>query len=354
MSGQPEGATPDGPGAGAIFTLAAGGIEVGLASVGAAITRIVAADRLGRRADVVLGPPGIDGYRSNPAYMGVVVGRVAGRITPPYFDVEGRHYALEANNGPHHLHGGSCGFGRRTWSTEGVAPGGRSIRFRLHSPDGEEGYPGSVVVGVTYTLDGHGGLEISYEATADRPTPLSLTNHAYFNLAGESSGDVTGHLLQVKSDLYCPVTDAMAHTGAVEAVVAGANDFRSPALLCERLGRMHAAHGDLYYLGARATQPRPCARLMDPASGRWMAVSTTEPFLQVYTGSGLDGTLAGKSGRPYGRFAGLCLECEGHPGAVHRPFLDTLLVGPGRPYRQVTVYRFGASVEARLPEPWLA
>jgi aldose 1-epimerase len=325
----------------------AGGLVVEVISYGAIVTRLTAPDRNGRLADVVLGFDNIDAYIADRAYMGAVVGRVAGRITGACFPLEGRVYVLARNDTPNHLHGGQTGFGKRLWQAHPYSHsnGAQSLSLAYRSPDGEEGYPGAVDVAVTYTVTDDNVLLVQSEATTDRPTPFSLTFHHYFNLAGEGAGSVADHEMQIHSSESVVTDEHMTLLGRVEPAAGCGNDFREPRRIEDALPHLFRGHGDLYRLrGASAEgpalEPTPAARLVHPESGRALEISTTADYLQFYTGLGLDSAAPGKSGVAYARHAGLCLEPEGYPDGANAPHMGDVILRPGHPRRETTAYSF--------------
>lgn len=314
---------------------------------GATVTRLLAPDRNGRLADVVLGFSDLDSYRTNRAYLGAIVGRVAGRITGGRFSLDGRVYELVRNDGPNHLHGGIDGFDKKVWAAtpDRRDDGAPSLQLSYRSPDGEEGYPGAVDVTVKYTVTNDDVLLVETEAMSDRATPINLTQHSYFNLAGEGSGPVSDHELQIHSSHFAATDEHMTLLGREEPVDRRPNDFRRPRTLGEALPALFQKHGDLYRLREKSNQNGAAdllsgARLVHPGSGRILEVSTTATHLQFYGGTLLDGSLAGKSGVAYTRNAGLCLECEGYPDGVNSPELGDILVHPGKSQRETTAYAF--------------
>ncbi len=324
----------------------AGALVAEVITYGAIVTRLMAPDRHGSLADMVLGFDNLDSYRTNGAYFGAIVGRVAGRVTGGRFSLEGRTYELAWNDGPNHLHGGLVGFDKKVWAATPVnrEDGPPALRLTCHSPDGEEGYPGAVDVTVTYTVTDDVFL-VETEVTADRATPVSLTHHSYFNLAGEAAGSVADHELQIHSCRFAVTDERMALLGREESVAGRGNDFRQARNLGEAMPRLFQNHGDLYRLRESAAHdsvlaPVPAARLAHPRSGRVLEVSTTSTHLQLYTGAALDGSLVGKSGIPYVRHAGICLECEGYPDGANRPELGDIILRPGRVQRETTAYAF--------------
>jgi len=326
-----------------------GGLELDAITYGGIVTRLLAPDCNGRRADVVLGFRDLDSYLAGHPYFGAIAGRVAGRITNASFELEGKIYSLARNDPPNHLHGGVQGFDKKIWTAtplkgEGGSP---SLRLSYLSRDGEEGYPGTVQVSVTYTITGDNTFLIETEAVTDRPTPFNLTHHSYFNLGGESAGSSAGHELQISADEYVAMDERGTLLGRLESVTGRGNDFRKPRRLGEAIPMLLQNHGDLYRVRRSdaddgAARVVPAARLLESASGRVLDVSTTEQYLQLHTGAGLDGSLMGKSGAGYGRYAGVCLECEGYPDAANAPSFGDVILRPGRPRRQRTEYRFSA------------
>lgn len=322
------------------------GLQIEVLAYGGIVSRLLVADRDGRVADVVLGYDNLESYLAGNAYFGAIAGRVAGRITGGRFSMSGVEYRLAVNDPPNHLHGGIRGFDRKLWTGTPMTQTDEEVSLRLtySSPGGEEGYPGTVHVTVTYTVTPENIFRIETEGVTDAPTPFSLTHHSYFNLAGEGTASVAGHTLQIFAEMFVPVDRHMTLSGRLQPVGA-ANDFREPRALGSAIPQMYQSHGDLYRLhserdSADAGLPVAAARLTDPASGRVLDVSTTEAYLQLYTGASLGGGPAGKSGHPHGAFAGLCLECEGYPDGMNVPQLGNILLQPGTPCRQVTEYAF--------------
>jgi aldose 1-epimerase len=343
MTRRPFGELPSGEAVEA-FTLAnASGVSAEILTYGCIVRSLRVPDREGRLSDVVLGFERLQAYVEDRAYHGAIVGRIAGRVGGGLLVVEGKEHRLPLNDGLNHLHGGRRGLDRRVWSALppvalAEAP---SLRLTYLSPDGEQGYPGQVRLTVTYALTNENALVVETEATADRPTPVSLTQHSYFNLAGEGSGTVLDHEVSINADAYVPAGPSMAPSDRRERVDGTAADLRTPRRLRDVVPALAGAHGELYVLRASgATAPPPVAIVADPASGRVLRVSTSEACLQFYTGAGLNGKHPGKSGAPYGPHAGLCLECEGYPHAGRTEAFGDILVRPGQPQRRRTVYAF--------------
>jgi aldose 1-epimerase len=316
------------------------GLTLSVITYGATITGITTPDRHGCLADVVLGFPDLAGYLGKQPYFGATVGRVAGRITGARFTLDGATYQLPVNNGANHLHGGLVGLSFRAWTLLGCEQ--RSDRLEVvltcRSVDGDEGYPGNVDLRVTYWVTNDGEVGIGYEAVTDKATPLSLTNHAYFNLAG--SGTILEHRLAIHADRYYPADSVSTLLGTLIPVDA-ANDLRQARRLAEVVPGIADQHGDLYLVRRSAAGDLvPTARLSDPHSGRVLEVSTSDTCVQFFAAKILSGALIGKGGQAYPRFGAVCLECEGYPDAANRPDFEDGIVRPGSPYHRTTVYRF--------------
>ncbi len=324
----------------------AAGMEVEVINYGAIIRALRVPDRAGILGDVVLGFDSLSGYLQPHPYMGAVVGRYANRIGGARFVLEGTTYELAANDGPNHLHGGIKGFDKVLWQAEPFSNGTESgVRFTYVSPDGEEGYPGTLHVAVTYTLTDTNALVIDYEATTDKPTIVNLTQHAYFNLAGQ--GDILNHELQIFADFFTPVDERLIPTGEILSVAGTPFDFRQ----AQRIGaRIHAAdvqlqrgrgydHNFVLQRRERGTLEL-AARVYEPTTGRGMTVYTTEPGLQFYGGNFLDGSLQGKGGRVYALRTGFCLETQHFPDSPNKTHFPSPVLRPGETYRSRTVYAF--------------
>lgn len=341
------GSTPEGQ-AVDLFTLTREGAPtVAVTSHGAYIVSILAADREGRTADVVLGYGDLAGYLGDTGYLGAVVGRYANRIAGGAFSLGGQRYTLARNNGPNALHGGPEGFHRKTWAARVVSgPDGDTLELSCVSPDGEEGYPGTLTATVVYSLTADGGLRLDYSATTDAPTVVNLTNHAYFNLAGEGSGDVLGHEMQLEADAFTPVNDTLIPTGELRPVEGTPFDFRTPVAIGARIDdpypQLQAGGGYDHNFVVRGTpgELRLAARVYELGSGRVLEVLATNPGVQVYTGNFLDGSIAGKSGRAYEKRGGFCLETQHFPDSPNQPTFPPVVLEPGDRYEQTTVFRF--------------
>ena len=282
---------------------------------GGTIVSLRLADRAGNLDDVVLGFDSLDGYLKSSAYFGAIVGRYANRIGNGLFTLDGETYRLARNEGPHHLHGGAKGFDKVVWHAEPVrASDGEGVVFSHTSPNGDEGYPGTLTARVQYLLTDRNALVVDYEATSDAPTPVSLTQHSYFNLAGAGSGDIRGHELMIDADSYTPVDAGLIPTGAIAPVEGTSFDFRAARGM-----------GDEDYDINFVLRPGHAARVVEPTTGRTLDVFTTEPGLQLYTG----------------QRSGFCLETQHHPDSPNQPRFPSTILRPGERYRSRTVFAFG-------------
>ncbi len=322
--------------------------EARITNYGGALVSLKVPDRAGRLADVVLGFDDVGGYLAGNFYVGTVVGRYANRIANGRFTLNGVEYRLATNNGPNHLHGGVRGFDKVVWAARPLrVRGGSALELTYVSPDGEEGYPGTLRARVVYTLTDADELRIDYSATTDKDTVVNLTNHSYFNLAGEGSGDILGHRLTVYADRFLP-TDANAiPTGELRPVRGTPFDFTRPAAVGARINaddeqlRFGAGYDHTFVVRGRAGTLRRAALAREPTTGRVLEVWTTEPGVQLYTGNYLD-TGPGKSGKPYGRRTGFCLETQHYPDSPNKPAFPSVVLRRGGRYRTTTVYKFSA------------
>jgi aldose 1-epimerase len=309
---------------------------------GATLTELWMPDPNGKLADVVLGFDNLAGYLSKHPCFGGSVGRYANRIANGKFTLDGKEYTLFINNGPNSLHGGKIGFNRRVWQAELVKiPAGAAVRFAYLSRDGEEGYPGNLSVSVTYALMNDNALKISYSAKTDKATPINLTNHSYFNLAGAGSGSILRDILWLNADFYTPTDETLVPTGELKSVAGTPYDFREPTEIGARISEIPKLGGyDLNYaLKGKAGQSRKIAVLQDPASGRILTVRTDQPGVQLYTAMGLDGSIHGIGGA-YEKFGGVCLETQHFPDSVHHPRFPSVILRPGEEFRSESVYEF--------------
>ena len=321
------------------------GVEVKAITYGGIITSLRVPDRAGAMGDVVLGFDGLAGYEKDPPFFGAIIGRYGNRIAKGQFSLDGKTYTLVKNNGPNHLHGGNKGFDKVVWDAT-PASKGAGVTFTRTSPDGEEGYPGNLQVRVTYTLTDKNELIVEYHATTDKATPVNLTQHSYFNLAGDGAGDILGHELTIPADRYTPVDETLIPTGTL-APVEGPFDFRNPTVIGARIDQPHEqlqygkGYDHNWVLNRTGRGLEPAARLVDPKSGRTLDIASTEPGLQFYSGNFLDGTLTGKNGHVYKHRTGLCLETQHFPDSPNRPNFPSTILQPGQEYSTKTVFTFG-------------
>ncbi|WP_336921369.1 aldose epimerase family protein [Aquipuribacter sp. SD81] len=347
---RPVGTTPDGVEVHAL-DLSHGPLAVTVLTYGARLQSVVVPDRDGRPGEVTLGYDDLAGYLGDRAFLGATVGRYANRIGGGRFTLDGTEHRLPQNHGTATLHGGADGFHTRVWDAEEAADG---VALRLRSPDGDMGFPGAVDVAVTVTLDDD-GLRLAYEATTDAPTVVTLTNHAYWNLAGPGTGTVDDHVLTVPAARYLPVDDAFVPLGDPVPVEGTVFDLRDGARLGDRVRhgdeqlRLAGGFDHCYVLdGADSGDDGAdglalAARVHDPASGRTLEVRTDEPGLQVYTGNQLPGTVAGRDGRVMRQGDGLCLETQHWPDSPNRPSYPSTVLRPGEVLRSTTLHTFGTT-----------
>jgi len=341
ISKEPYGHTPDRE-AVDLYTLTnANGIEAQITTYGGIVTVLRTPDRAGKAADVVLGFDALDGYLAGHPYFGALCGRYANRIAKGVFAIDGTEYRLATNDGDNHLHGGVKGFDKAVWAAE---PAHRDDAVGLAlthvSPDGDEGYPGTLSVAVTYWLTDADALRIEYQAETDRATCVNLTNHSYFNLAGAGEGDILAHQLQIDADGYTPVGPDLIPTGKIAAVAGTALDFRTPRAIGERIEEVAPGYDHNFVLRGQSGDLTRAARVYEPTSGRVMEVHTTEPGVQLYTGNFLDGAVTGKRGVAYEQHYAFCLETQHYPDSPNQPGFPSTALRAGETYRQVTQYAF--------------
>jgi len=350
LTREPFGTTPTGEAVELLTLTNAHGLELRVMTFGGIIVSLKVPDRTGTLGDVVLGYDSLAGYLRSSPYFGAIVGRYGNRIAKGRFVLHGTAYQLATNNGPNHLHGGIRGFDKVVWAVEPFQ-GDSSIGVRLThtSPDGDEGYPGTLQATVTYTLTDRNELILDYQATTDRATPVNLTQHSYFNLAG--SGDILDHELTLSAERFTPVDSTLIPTGEIAPVAGTPFDFRPPHAIGERIGAddEQLQRGGGYDHNFVLTRSGPglalAARLVDSVSGRTLELRTTEPGIQFYSGNFLDGSITGKGGAVYRRRTGLCLETQHFPDSPNQPGFPSTILEPGQTYRSRTVWTFGV-----LPE----
>jgi aldose 1-epimerase len=339
---EPFGQTSDGRQV-ALYTLTnPNGIKAGITNFGAILVSLEVPDRDGNMADVTLGFDALDGYLGKHPYFGAVVGRYANRIGNAGFMLNGVEYKLAANNGENHLHGGTKGFDKMVWKLDDLRAEGdeASVKMSYISEDGEEGYPGNLACSVTYTLTEDDELKISYEADTDKATVVNLTNHSYFNLGGQGTGDVLGHELMLNADKYTVVDEGLIPTGENRSVKDSPMDFTISASIGSRIAQVEGGYDHNYVLKSGGGSLALCARAYEPTSGRVMEVYTTEPGVQLYTGNFLDGSMTGKGGKVYKKHYGFCLETQHFPDSPNKSDFPSVVLEPGQKYATTTVFKF--------------
>lgn len=331
------------------YTLVNGKLTAEILTLGGIVTRLIVPDRNGAAGDVVLAFESVEAFEKPGPYLGALIGRVGNRTAKGRFTLDGQSYSLATNNGPNHLHGGLKGYDKRVWkAAPGMSADGPTLTLTLTDKDGTEGYPGTVQVTVMYTLTSI-ALRIDYAATADKATPINLTNHTYFNLKDGGKTDVLGHVLQLDADAYTPVDDTLIPTGQIAPVTGTPIDFTSPKPIGKDLVAMGgdpAGYDHNLVLRSQTRTLARAARVTEPTTGRTLEVWTTEPGMQFYSGNFLNGQ-QGKGGVAYGRHSGFCLETQHYPDSVNRPEWPNTILRPGGRYHTVTEFRFGVAGDAQ-------
>ena len=350
----PFGSTADGKPV-ELFTLAnAHGIEVQLTNYGGIITSLKTPDRSGRFDDIVLGYDSLSGYLRNSPYFGAIVGRYGNRIAKGRFTLDGANYRLAINNEPNSLHGGIRGFDKVVWNAEPFRKeGAEGVALEYTSADMEEGYPGTLRARVTYTLTDDNRLIVDYQATSDKPTPVNLTQHSYWNLASDGSRDILAHVLTINADSMTPVDSTLIPTGEISAVAGTPFDFRTPMPIGGRIDqprntqiRYGGGYDHNFVLnrgGVAADSLVHAAHVAEPSTGRTLDIFTTEPGIQFYSGNFLDGSITGKAGHIYKYRYGLALETQHYPDSPNHPNFPSTILRPGQQYRSRTVFAFGVA-----------
>ena len=332
-----------------LFTLTnANGVEMRMMNYGGIVISLKTPDRNGVMGDIVLGFDSLSGYVQSSPYFGALVGRYANRIRKGTFTLDSVTYTLPVNNGANSLHGGIKGFDKVVWHAEPKQDtSGVGVVLTYTSKDGEEGYPGTLAVRVTYTLTDRNQFVVDYHATTDKATPVNLTQHTYFNLAGDSSGDIRNHELMLNADAFIPVDTTLIPTGKLEPVAGSPFDFRTPIAIRDQVNdtnpQLTIAGGidHTFVINRSAPGLVHAARLVEPTSGRTLDVHTTEPGIQIYTGNFLDGTVIGKGGHVYRHRDAICLETQHFPDSPNQPAFPSTILRPGEEYTSRTVYTFG-------------
>lgn len=344
---EPFGRLPDGTTVESYLLVLENGVSCKLLSYGATIAELHVPDRNGRLGDIVLGFSSLETYLSHTWYVGAAIGRFCNRIAQGRFTLDGKDYQLAVNNGSNHLHGGNRGFDKRVWRAEVLnRPDGPSVAFHLSSPDGEEGYPGAMELTVTYTLTVGGELRMDYRATTTAATPVNLTNHAYWNLAG--AGSILQHELTINADRSTAVDETSTPIGIIAPVAGSPLDFTAPRPIGSLIGQLtNLPQGyDHNFVvnreeGGNRAGLAWVARVKEPISGRTMEVLSDQPGVQFYTGNYMDGSLIGKTGEVYAYQTGFCLETQHFPDSVNHPNFPSTILRPGEVFQSTTIHRFG-------------
>lgn len=324
------------------------GIEVRVLDYGGLVLSLTTPDRNGALKDIVLGFDHVSDYEQNAPYFGALVGRYANRVADSTFTLDGVTHHLAANDGPHSLHGGAVGFHKALWQAEPTQrTDAAGVVLTRTSPDGEDGYLGTLSVRATYLLTNQNELVIDYVATTDKATPINLTQHSYFNLAGHDAGEVLDHTITIDADAFLPIRAGLIPTGVLQPVADTPFDLRQPVRIGARIDEndqqltLGGGYDHNFVIRREGPGLVHAARLVDPRSGRAVDVATTEPGLQFYTGNALDGTTTGKGGHVYRRRSGLCLETQHFPDSPNQPSFPSTILQPGATFTSRTVYTFG-------------
>jgi aldose 1-epimerase len=315
------------------------GMQVKISNYGGTVTSWTAPDRNGRKGNIVLGFDSLSGYQAPPPYFGATIGRYGNRIAKGQFTLNGQTYKLATNNGPNHLHGGNKGFDKVVWDAVAINTDEPTLSLSYLSKDGEEGYPGNLNVTVKFTLTDEDELQIEYDATTDKATPVNLTNHSYFNLTGDVSHTILDHTLWIDADRYTPVDSTLIPTGEIKPVKGTPFDFTAPHKIGERIDSVPGGYDHNFVLNKTDNSLKLVASLSDSLSGRKLEVYTMEPGLQFYSGNFLDGTLKTSSGQPINLHTGMCLETQHFPDSPNKPSFPTTILKPGDKYHTVTRYK---------------
>lgn len=318
-----------------------GGMKVSIINYGGTVTRLLVPDKNGETGDVILGFDTLSGYlQKGMPYFGALIGRYGNRIAKGKFTLDGKEYSLAGNDHGNSLHGGNKGYDKVYWNIEPL-PGDSSLKLTYESKDGEEGYPGNLSVTVVYTLRSDNALQLQYTATTDKPTPVNLTNHCYFNLSAGKDSTILGHELMINANKYTPVNDQLIPTGQIADVKGTPMDFTTAKLIGKDIAQVKGGYDHNWVLNRKGNDLEEVATLYEPVSGRNMQVFTTEPGLQFYSGNFLDGTLMfTKTGKPYVLHGALCLETQHFPDSPNEPSFPSTILKPGETYHQTTVYKF--------------
>ena len=347
-SSKPWGKTPAGETVDLYTLRNAKGMEANISTYGGVIVSLKVPDRAGKLGDVVLGFDDFKGYLLPPPYFGALIGRYGNRIGHAQFTLDGIVHHLAKNDGDNTLHGGLRGFDKVIWKATSLSP--TSLQLTYLSKDGEEGFPGNLSAKVVYTVTANNELRIDYSATTDKDTVVNLTNHSYFNLAGEGQGDILGDELTINADRYTPVDKGLIPTGELRSVKGTPFDFTQPHVIGERINAndqqlVFAKGYDQNFVLNHPGLTTVAAKARDPKMGRIVEVLTTEPGLQFYTSNFLDGTIHGKGGKIYAKHAAICMETQHFPDSPNKPSFPSSELKPGQTYHTTTIYRFSTDAQ---------
>jgi aldose 1-epimerase len=324
-----------------------GGMDATITNFGGIVVSLKAPDRNGQMEDVVLGYDKLDGYLTNKAFLGALIGRYGNRIAHGQFKLGGTTYNVPKNDGENSLHGGTTGFNKRLWTAKDVSgPHGQALQLTYLSKDGEEGYPGKLSVKVVYTLTDQNELQIDYSATTDKETVVNLTNHSYFNLAGQGNGDILEHQLTLRADRFTPVDATLIPTGELRPVNGTPFDFSKPTAIGSRINqddeqlKFGKGYDHNWVLSGGKGGVTLAAQAYDPKSGRVLEVLTDQPGIQFYSGNFLDGSITGKGGKVYNHRYAFCLETQHFPDSPNHPSFPSTTLKPGQRYHTITIFKF--------------
>jgi aldose 1-epimerase len=343
------GKTPDGQPIDLYTLTNSHGMQATITNYGGIVVSLLTPDRTGHIDDVVLGFDRLDGYLQPEPYFGAIIGRYGNRIGHAMFKLGDKEYRLAKNDGENTLHGGTQGFDKRIWWALALKDPSPALELKYTSKEGEEGYPGNLSVTVIYVLTETNELWMEYSATTDRTTVLNLTNHSYFNLAGQGGGDILKHQIMINADRFTPVDAGLIPTGELQKVEGTPFDLRKPAEIGAHINddneqlKLGKGYDHNFVLNRRGEALTLAVRVTEPVSGRVMEVLTSEPGVQFYTGNFLDGTLKGKGGKVYARRSGFCLETQHFPDSPNKPAFPSTELKPGQRFTSTTVYRFTTS-----------
>lgn len=315
------------------------GTTVTITNYGGTVTSFITEDKNSNKSSIIIGFDSLQPYLQKPPYFGALIGRYGNRIGDAKFTLDGLEYKLAANNGKNHLHGGLKGFDKVVWDATVLSDSIPTLTLKYVSKDGEEGYPGNLNVTVQYTLTNDDELKIEYNAETDKPTPVNLTNHSYFNLSGDVSNSILDETLMIDADNYTPVDTTLIPTGEIKTVKGTPFDFTSPKKIGLDIDSVKGGYDHNWVLNKKDTSLEKIAELSDSISGRSLEVYTTQPGLQFYTGNFLDGTFLNRGGKPITLHSALCLETQHFPDSPNKPNFPTTILQPGEKYHSVTIYK---------------